>query len=319
MKKLLILGIIILVMYFVGNIWWNNGIQAVNRPDHSTKLFVIRQGGGIRTIANQLKQQGLIKDPVVFFLLIKQLGLDGKIQAGDFRLSPSMTASDIVEQLTHGTLDIWITIPEGKRAEEIAEILKNNIPSYQSVWRKKLQENEGYLFPDTYLFPKDTDIDLIISIMKKNFESKIANIKQKKNNKLSNSDIIILASIVEREAKYANDRPLVASVYINRINIGILLQADATIQYALGFQVQEKTWWKKNLTKSDLAFNSSYNTYINPGLPPAPISNPGLLALESVFNPSDTDYLYYISDSSGHNHYAKTLEEHNVNIRRYGL
>ena len=300
------------------SLWWKNGTSAVNSFDKSQKIFVIYKGQGIREIAGNLKKEGLIKDQVVFFLLVKKLGLDSNIQAGDFRLSPSMTAVEIAENLTHGTLDIWVTIPEGKRAEEIYEILTKNIPTYQDAWRKTLVENEGYLFPDTYLIPKDADIDLIVTLMKGNFEKKYATIQSGKAN-LTQEEIVILASMIEREAKFPQDRPLVASVLLNRKNIGMKLDIDATIQYALGYQEDQKNWWKKGLTVQDIKLNSPYNTYLTSALPPTPISNPGLEALNAMVNPAKTQYLYYISDSSGRNHYAKTIEDHNANIKKFGL
>lgn len=319
MRKLSILIIIVIVLLAAFTLWWRNGSSAVNPQDKTQQIFVVHKGEGIREISNSLKKEGLIRDPIVFFLLIKKMGLDAKIQAGDFRLSPSQTSADIIQTLTHGTLDIWVTIPEGKRADEIADILKENIPTYKSDWRIKLENNEGYLFPDTYLIPRDADVDTIILMMKNNFEKKYESIQNIKQNNLTKDQVVIVASLIEREAKLGLDRPLVASVILNRLNIEMALQIDATIQYALGFQETEKTWWKKNLTAQDLKIDSPYNTYVNPELPPTPISNPGLDVLKAVLNPAQTNYLYYISDKSGQNHYAKTIEEHNANIRKYGL
>lgn len=297
-------------------LWWNNGLAAVNLNDKSSQIFVVQKGEDIREIVNKLKTKNLIKDPIVFFLLLKKTGLDKQIQAGDFRLNPSMKAQEIAENLTHGTVDIWITIPEGQRAKEVANILQKNISTYKSSWVNQLIENEGYLFPDTYLIPKDADITLIITLMRKNFDKKFESIKSS-NNRLSAQQIVIIASLIEREAKFPKDRPLVASVVLNRLNLSMPLQIDATVQYALGFQKDEKTWWKKNLTLEDLNINSSYNSYRNVGLPPTPIANPGFDALLAVVNAPKTDYLYYISDKSGYLHFAKTLEGHNLNIQKY--
>lgn len=300
-------------------VWWNNGSTAVNRRDTSTKIFVVQKGAGIRAIANDLKEQNLIRDPVVFFLLVKKLGLDNKIQAGDFRLSPSMTAEQIAENLTHGTLDIWVTIPEGKRAEEVAEIFKAHLPTYDASWIPELKQHEGYLFPDTYLIPKDAKIDTIITLLTNTFANKYVSIPNAPTDQTPKERVVIIASLVEREAKLPEDRPLVASVILNRLRIDMPLQIDATVQYALGYQTKEKTWWKRHLTLDDLKLSTNYNTYRNTGLPPGPISNPGLSVLEAVINAPKSDYLYYISDSSGKNHYAKTLDEHNANIKKYGL
>lgn len=318
MKRIPIAAIIVSVCFLIALVWWKHGIIPVDEKNKEQKIFVIKPGEDTREITNNLKQEGLIQDPVVFFLLIKQLGIDNKIQAGDFRLSPSMSALDIAQTLTHGTLDVWVTIPEGKRAEEIADILKEKVKSYDPSWRKELVKNEGYLFPDTYLIPTDSSITLIISIMKNNFDNKITNINFN-NTAYTKEEIVTIASLIEREAKFAQDRPLVASVILNRLRIGMKLDIDATIQYALGYQDRENSWWKKNLTIDDIDLVSSYNTYRNPGLPPTPISNPGLFALQAVVNAPKTNYLYYISDKSGRNHYAQGLDQHNANIKKYGL
>ena len=319
MKRLLIL--IVLLVLIAGGIvaWWKNGLLPADKNDKTTKVFVVQKGAGLREIANNLKDANLIKDSIVFFLLTKQEGYDKKIEAGDFRLSPSMSAGEIMKALTHGTLDIWVTIPEGKRADEIADILEETLPTYDESWRPLLKEQEGYLFPDTYLFGKESTIEQVISKLNENFNVKYAELTGPNLNKYSKSEIVTIASMIEREAKHDTDRPMVASVILNRLEIGMGLQIDATIQYALGYQENEGTWWKRHLTIDDLKLNSPYNTYKNRGLPPTPISNPGFSALEAIVNPASTDYLYYVSDANGVNHYAKTLAEHNANIAKYGL
>lgn len=319
MKRLIISTIIITVISFGAFFWWTSGLKAINSQNKTQKIFVIQKGQNVREIANSLKKQGLIKDPIVFFLLVKQLGLDGKIQAGDFRLSPSMDAKTLAENLTHGTLDIWVTVPEGKRTEEVGEILKQSLSTYQESWNKELTQHEGYLFPDSYLIPRDADIQMIITQMKKNFDQKYQELNNQYTSSLPEEEVVILASLVEREAKLDQDRPLVASVLLNRRRIGMALQVDATVQYALGYQPQEKNWWKRHLTREDLDLNSPYNTYDHPGLPPTPIANPGYKALEAIFTAPKTNYIYYISDKTGKNHYAKTFEEHRSNIEKYGL
>lgn len=318
MKRFATLFIILVLLTGSFLFLWNLGLQPANPTDKTTRIFVINPGSSVRVITNSLKKEGLITDPIVFFLLVKKLNLDSKIQAGDFRLSPSMNANDLAEALTHGTLDIWVTVPEGKRADEIADTLKEKIPSYKSTWRTTLGQNEGYLFPDTYLIPRDASIDMIVNQMRGNFDTKFKDVNIT-NTQLTQEQIVIVASLVEREARLLEDRPLVASVILNRFEIGMPLQIDATIQYALGYQDNDKTWWKKELTRDDLKLNSPYNTYLYAGLPPAPISNPGLSVLQASANPANTDYLYYVSDKSGKNHYAKTLDEHNANIKKYGL
>lgn len=319
MKRIIVASALIIIIFLGTVLWWKNNSLPVNSQDKSQKIFVIEKGQGVREISSNLKREGLIKDSIIFFIITKRYGYDKKIEAGDFRLSPSMTAKEIAENITHGTLDVWVTIPEGKRAEEIAEILQKKLLTYDSTWINQLKQNEGYLFPDTYLFPKDTDIELIVSIMKNNFDNKFSSVANEKTTNLTDEQTIILASLVEREAKIDKDRPLVASVIYNRLNIGMKLDIDATLQYMLGYQPNEKRWWKKSLTNADKQINSPYNTYYNPGLPPAPISNPGIASIKAALNPAETDYLFYISDVNGINRYAKTIEEHNANIQNYGL
>ena len=318
MKRVYITLAILVILITIAIAWWLNGTSAVNSKNETAKIFVIENGQGIRAISKNLKDQGLIKDQVVFFLLTKQLKLDSKVQAGSFRLNPSMSAKQIANELTHGTKDIWITIPEGQRAGEIADILEKNMPNYDSSWEAALEENEGYLFPDTYLFPQEATIELVIETMKDNFERKYSQIDSS-NSKLSKAQIVTLASLIEREARHAEDRPMVASVIYNRLNDEMKLDIDATLQYILGYQKDQKRWWKEGLTNQDKQLDSAYNTYRVIGLPPAPISNPGIASLKAALNPSDTPYFFYITDKNGINRYGKTLAEHEANIKKYGL
>lgn len=318
MKKLLVLvGILLAAVTSIG-FWWTNGLLPVNRNDKTPSIFVVNKGEGVREIANHLKAQKLIRDPIVFFLFTRVQGLDKQIQAGDFRINPSMNAQEIANNLTHGVLDIWITVPEGQRALEIAQNLKEKIPGYKSTWDNILVQNEGYLFPDTYLIPKDADIDFIINLFKNNFKNKYSTLDTSKT-RLTKEQIVIVASLVEREAKNDTDRALVASVILNRFDIGMKLDIDATVQYALGYQADQKRWWKKGLTADDLKINSLYNTYKVAGLPPTPISNPGLASLNAVINPANTNYLFYMTDAKGVNHYAENIDQHNENIKKFGL
>lgn len=315
MRKLLLPFIIILIAIFF---WWQNAIAPVNRSDKHTEIFVVAKGAGVKAIAHNLRAQKLIKDENAFYLLVKTLGIEHKIQAGSFRLSPSQSSEQIAKNLTKGSLDVWITIPEGKRAEEIADILEKNIPSQKAEWRQLLVRNEGYLFPDTYLLAQDATIDQIITTMRNNFNQKYASVSDAQNS-MTQSEIVTIASLIERETKHDVDRPIVASVIYNRLDLGMPLQIDATIQYVLGYQPSEQSWWKRHLSLDDLAISSAYNTYKNTGLPPTPIANPGLKSLRAALNPADTEYLFYIADKNGINRYAKTNEEHEKNIQKYGL
>lgn len=318
MKKIHILFIVIAFFIFSGYFFFKEGSMAVDVKDKNTKIFVINKGDGLNIVAGNLEKQGLIRSKVVFYLLAKKMGIETKIQAGDFRLSPSQTAAQIAEQLTHGTLDEWVTIIEGLRKEEIAQILSKsfNIPETEFIKTAK----EGYLFPDTYLIPKDATAGSVIDILNANFNRKFdtdlkADAIQKR---ISEKDVIILASLVEREARGNEDRREVAGILLKRLKKDWPLQIDATVQYALGYQPLEKTWWKKNLTEDDLKIESNYNTYKNQGLPPGAICNPSLSSIKAVLEADEnTPYWFYLSDTKGIMHYSKTIEEHEANVEKY--
>lgn len=294
-------------------LWFKEAILPANPISNASQIFIVKKGESIRQIANNLKKEGLIREPLAFFLLVKNKGVEKNIQAGDFRLKPSMNLYEVIEELKHGTLDVWVTILEGWRVEEIALKLAAELSIPEQEFLKYAQE--GYMFPDTYLLPRRLSASAVAKIMRNNFEKKVTENLNLEGVNLDKT--VILASLVEREAKLEEDRPKVASVLLNRLEIGMKLDVDATVQYALAYQEEEKTWWKKALKKEELIIDSPYNTYKNKGLPPTPIANPGLSSINAVVNPAKTDYLYYLSDKDGKMHYAKTLNEHNENIKKY--
>lgn len=318
MKKRLIVFLILLLFFFsMSTLWFEEGMKPVNPQDKTQKIFVIKKGEGVREIAVRLKKEGLIRSPLAFFLLVRFLEIPQEIQAGDFRLNTSMNAKSIAQSLTHGTLDVWMTALEGWRVEEIALALAQELAIPEQEFLKVVKE--GYMFPDTYLIPKEATAGAVAQIFYKNFESKFdVHLKSEARRKgLNEKQVLILASIVEREAKYEEDRPIVAGILLKRYKKNWPLQADATIQYALGYQPEQKSWWKRSLTKEDLKIDSPYNTYEKSGLPPTAICNPGLLSIKAVIYSQETDYWYYLSDKEGKMHYAETFEEHNQNIERY--
>ena len=318
MNKLITILLLLVIIVFGGLLWWKNGISPANSNDKKSTIFVVQKGSGLKEISGNLAKAGLIKNRIVFFLYARLGKYEGKIQAGDFRLSPSMNIEEIAQNLTHGTLDVWITVPEGQRATEIAESLQAKIPTYNPSWVNILSMNEGYLFPDTYLIPKDTSIKMVINQMRNNFDKKYSGIDVN-HSKLTKPQIVILASLIEREAITDAEKSIIAGILFNRLNAGMALQVDATIQYAKGLNAVNKKWWEPVTVQEYKSVKSPYNTYLQPGLPPGPISNPGLEALRAAANPTDTDYFYYIHDKSGKIRYAKTLEEHEMNIQKYGL
>jgi len=317
MKKTIFLLIIIVLIVTFSYLYFKEGTLPVNKNDKTTRIFVIPKGQPLNNIIKELSKQELIRNRIVFYLIVKKLGIEKKIQAGDYRLSPSMDAYQIAKTLTHGTLDIWVTIIEGLRKEEVAQIIARDFEIPETEFIKVTKE--GYLFPDTYLIPKDANLQTIIKIFENNFYKKINDDLKKQLEKkgLTIDEALIIASLIEREAKFTGDRALVASVILNRLNNKMKLDIDATIQYALGYQIGEKTWWKKNLTRQDLEIDSPYNTYKFEGLPPTPICNPGLSSIKAIIDAPKTDYFFYISDKTGRLHFAKDLAGHNENIKKY--
>jgi UPF0755 protein len=297
--------------------WWRLGLSPVDPANKSYETFVIKKGEGVREIASSLKKEGFIKDQIVFFLLIKKLGIDQDLEAGEFRLSPSMDSQTVAMTLRKGMIDVWVTIPEGWRTEEIALKLAQELSLPENQFLKYAQE--GYMFPDTYLIPREATAAAIVKMMEDNFKQKFAPDLQEAAKKaaLTQEEVVILASIVEKEASGDQDRDLIAGILLKRFKKDWPLQADATIQYILGYEEEEKSWWKKNLTAEDKKVKSPYNTYLNLGLPPKPISNPGLASIKAVIFPKNSDYWFYLHDEKGQAHFAKTAEEHQENIARY--
>lgn len=314
MKKLLAVVSILLLLLLVLGGWWKMQLSPFSKSGIE-KTFIIPKGQNISQVAEQLKKENLIRSTLAFKIYIRQQNLAGKIQAGTFKLSPSMSTPQIVKALVSGALEIWVTFPEGWRIEEMAQRIASDLD--QNSEKFVVSSVEGFMFPDTYLFPKDISMEQVARIMRDNFNKKYSDeLRAKiKSQGLTETEGVILASIVEREARSDKARTEVASILLKRLKINMGLNTDATLQYALGFQPSEKSWWKKQLTKEDKKIDSPFNTYLYRGLPPTPICNPGLSSLQAVAdgNPK-TPYLYYYHDYKGNSYYAKTLEEHNENV-----
>lgn len=265
----------------------------------TTQQFEIQKGESVKSIALRLKSDRLIRSPLFFRLIVRQNKLT--IQAGIYQLSSSLAPNILAQTLTKGlAIDKKITIPEGYRSEQIAETA--GLPVKEFLLASK--GLEGQLFPDTY-FVRDvvTSVELV-TIMHDNFVKKVGDIDQK---------TLILASLVERETKGDEEKPIVAGILKKRLEAGWALELDATIQYFLG---KPGAWWP-NTTLLDRKIKSPYNTYLNIGLPPAPIGNPGLASIKAVQNSVDSPYWFYLHDKSGTIHYGATLSDHNSNIAKY--
>lgn len=286
----------------------------------SSQRFVIPKGQAIAVIAERLVEAGLIKNALAFRAVVYQQDLLNRIQAGSFELSPAMNVWQIAATLTVGTDDVWVTLPEGWRREEIAASLsEQGLPDFSAEEFLALTKGmEGQLFPDTYLVSRQISTSALITLLNNTFESKVKRglATALGNHELSLNEILTLASLVQRESANDAEMPLVAQILLNRLAIGMPLQVDATLQYVKGYNQTEKSWWPTPLAV-DKQLESPYNTYINAGLPPGPIANPGLAAIKAVLTPTPTDALYYIHDRQGQIHTATDLSGHNANVSRY--
>lgn len=293
-------GFLLLSVVSVGLIWWSLGPLSSSAD---SREFVINQGEGLNLIATRLTRERLIRNRYVFILWSYYSGLNRQLQAGTFKLSPTMSTPQIIHQLSSGgSNDYWLKIIGGSRLEEITPRL--------------IDAQEGYLFPDSYLIPSHYTPVEILTVISNNFHQKFTQAKSGSTTQLSDSQIVTLASLLEREARLLATKQTVAGILLNRLNLGMALQVDATVQYAKDSSHRPKKYWQP-ITLADLKISSPYNTYLHPGLPPAPICNPGYDSLYAAFHPTPSDYLFYITDPQGQMHYALTLDEHNQNVAKY--
>ena len=261
--------------------------------------FEVAKGESVKTIAAHLASSHLIRSPLYFRLLIQQRQIT--LQAGLYQLSSSQTPRDIALTLTKGlAIDQKLVIPEGYRSEQIAQAA--GIPTKDFLAAAK--GLEGQLFPDTYFVKKDITAPELVAIMHDNFLKKAG---------VVDKTTLILASLIERETRGDSEKPVVAGILKKRLAAGWPLELDATVQYFLG---KSPNWWP-DTTLLDRKLPSAYNTYLNKGLPPGPIGNPGLVSINAARNPQDSPYWFYLHDKSGQIHYATTNSEHEQNIAKY--
>lgn len=318
--------------------------EDISRPasdDPTPVIFIVQPGETASDIALRLKRLGLITDAELFRLLARYRKADSKLEAGRYELCANMTMEEIIEALQHGRLEeVVVTIPEGWRAEQIAEMLAEEVgldkEEFLALVRSETYEPgleydflqdrppgaglEGYLFPDTYYLPAHPSALDIVERMLANFDRRFTpEMRQMAAERgMTIYEVVTLASIVEREAVVAEERSLIAGVFLNRLAKGMPLDACPTVQYALGYQEEAGQWWKTPLTLEELEqVNSPYNTYLHPGLPPGPICNPGLASILAVLQPAETDYLYFLAKGDGSHAFAETFEEHLQNQQRY--
>lgn len=296
--------------------------------DNSNKVVVIMPGQNLSTIVNYLNNTGMIKNPVKFKLLARIKGCDKKIKAGEYLLSSSMSPIQILKTMASGKVLLYkITIPEGYNLKQVASIIaKTKLGTEEDFLRAATDSSlvhkhginaktfEGYLFPETYHFPKDITPEKIIAAMVERFRL-IFNQKWEKQAKdlnLSIHQVITLASIIEKETGVSLEQPVISSVFHNRLKKRMRLESDPTVIYGLKN-------FDGNITQKHLAAQTPYNTYTIKGLPPGPIANPGSKAIEAALYPSETDFLYFVSKKDRTHKFSTNIKDHNKAVRKYQL
>ncbi|HBY56379.1 MAG TPA: endolytic transglycosylase MltG [Candidatus Atribacteria bacterium] len=274
------------------------------------KIINIPSGTNAREVVNILEENEIIgKNNYALRVLIKLLKLEERLKYGEYDLSPAMNMIQILKKLVKGEVVLYkVTIPEGYNCEQIAELLdKKGIAkkeSFLNLVKNGKKSWEGYLFPDTYEVPKGYGSENMLKLLLLNFNQEMDKLTTKvEENQFSLHEIITLASIIEKEVKYNDEKSKVSSVFHNRLKNGMKLQSCATIQYILGKP-------KEKLEESDLKIDSPYNTYLYKGLPPGPICNPGLDSIIAALEPEKGDWLYFILGENGRHIFSKTYQEH---------
>ena len=320
-------GVIAIIVVFIGISAIFSEDEPVENP-HRVK-FKVKEGMDAAEIARRLEKEGLIDSGFKFRMLAKWGGYEDKLKVGSYNLNTAMTYDEIFQKLLAGEPEvIQFTIPEGFGVKDIAKRLEETGLVDREEFLKKAEKFvpydyvekrsnvfyycEGFLFPDTYEVENDVEVDDILKLMAENFDYRL-NKKMRERAKeegLSIYDLITLASIVEKEVRYPEDRPIVAQVFFKRLKLDMPLQTDASLQYLMDTP-------KEDVSIADTKIDSPYNTYQHKGLTPGPIANPGIESINAVLYPADTNYLYFVADRSGHNHYSDNYEEHLKLVNQY--
>jgi UPF0755 protein len=323
----------------------NQTIETPAGTDATLRPFSIDPGETAATVSSRLQDEGLISNADLFRIYMRYYGIDQRLAAGNFELAPSMPMPEIAQRLQRPRVEeIVVTIPEGMRAEEVADLLNvrgiMDGEAFLSMVRggsataralgdypfisDGLTSLEGYLFPDTYRLPAPATPTDLITRMLDNFGQRVTPevVAPAEQAGRGLPQVITMASIVEREAQRADERPVIASVYWNRVSGacsaetgGAYLQADPTVQYAAGRPGE--WWWKPPSVEAYQEVQSPYNTYLRPGLPPGPIASPGLSAIEAAASPATTSYCFFLARPDGSHVFAATLAEHQANLAAY--
>jgi UPF0755 protein len=330
MKRFLILLLLLgaVAVAAGGYFYWQT--QQPYRGYSSAEQFVdIPQGANTRNIGELLVSSGVIRDQVTYRLALWLSGRARALKAGEYRFDQAMTPLDVIAKLARGDVYvIRVTFPEGLTINEMAGIFEAHGFGAAADFVAAAKDGslihsldpsaaslEGYLFPDTYPLSRHATATHVVRLMLDQFTRAFTPELQRaaKARGLTVRQVVTLASIVEKETARPEERPIVAGVYQNRLRIGMLLQCDPTVIYALA----QEGRYTGNLHRDDLLLDSPYNTYRRPGLPPGPIAAPGKAALEAAVHPADTPYLYFVSRNDGSHVFAQTLEEHDRNVQKY--
>lgn len=327
---LLVLGLLcILGLAVLGGawMWYKQNLSAVSEIASDPIEILIEEGSSTVEIARVLKQSGLIKNELAFRIYVRNEGIGTRLQAGRYDLSPNDNVPTLTQKLLSNQAGTKVTLLEGWRREQFGEALKKvfDDPGAQFSAEQFLtltKDLEGQLFPDTYVFSERATTEEVVHELEQNFQAKTrAMLAEGAPPVLSQDEILVLASILEREVATDGDLPLVAGVLMNRLEAGWPLQADATLQYAkasrrCGGKLTCEDWWPMPLSE-DKELDSAFNTYKNVGLPPAPIANPSIRALRAAAFPTETEFWFYLTDTKGTTHFSKTYEEHLEKIALY--
>ena len=330
MKKLLVLTVLLIAAAVSASWLVDTRVHTPYRGYQGAEQFVdLPPGAGSKTIGDRLVASGIVSDEITFRAALWLTGQARQLKAGEYRFDRAMTPIEVLDRIARGDVYVVaITFPEGLTIAEMAKLFEGHGLGPASAFvdaatdvssirefDAAATDLEGYLFPDTYALSRHADAAKLVRLMTARFAHVFTpELRQAAAARsLSVRQAITLASIVEKETARDDERPIVAAVYENRLRIGMALQCDPTVIYAL----QRAGTYDGNLHRDDLTFNSPYNTYRYPGLPPGPIASPGRAAIEAVLHPVDAAFLYFVSRNDGSHAFARDLDEHNRNVRTY--
>ena len=324
--------LLLLIVVIGAGAWLYTGVQRPYRGYDGAEQFVdIPPGTGTAAMGRRLADAGVVRSAETFRLAVWLKGSGRRLQAGEYRFDRPMAPAEVVDKLARGDVYVRaITFREGLTVREIAAVYENagfgsaadviaaskNAALIQSI-DPDARDLEGYLFPDTYTLPRTVTASQLVELMVNRFKKVLTPelTAQARERGLTVRELVTLASLVEKETAKADERPIVAGVYTNRLRIGMGLQCDPTVIYALMLAGR----YDGNIRRGDLQIDSPYNTYRYAGLPPGPIAAPGAASLHAAANPADVPYLYFVSRNDGSHVFSTTLDEHNKNVYEYQI